>query len=84
MKRPRTAGTNPVTAPTCGRAVHPRERQVRPSYGLAAFLVLLTVGCSAAPARPAGQGQGAVTVKDCQGEDITFTEVPERAVTLDG
>jgi len=57
---------------------------VRPSYGLAAFLVLLTVGCSAAPARPAGQGQGVVTVKDCQGKDITFTEVPERAVTLDG
>lgn len=61
-----------------------RSVKLKPSHGLAALLVSLTVSCSTAPASPAAREQGTVTVQDCQGEDITFTSTPARAVTLDG
>jgi iron complex transport system substrate-binding protein len=38
-------------------------------------------GTSSGPVTTPG---GPVTVKDCAGEDVTFDEVPERVVTLDG
>ncbi|TCO60600.1 ABC transporter substrate-binding protein [Actinocrispum wychmicini] len=55
---------------------------VRARWTVTAVLVLAGVaGCGTASSQPSA---GSVTVKDCQGKDITFAAVPARAVTIDG
>ncbi|MFD0661556.1 TroA family protein [Thermocatellispora tengchongensis] len=52
---------------------------------LAALLPLVAGACGGGGETPtAAAGAGPVTVKDCAGKDVTFAQVPERVVTLDG
>ncbi|WP_203822941.1 ABC transporter substrate-binding protein [Paractinoplanes ferrugineus] len=45
---------------------------------------LALAGCGAAGEAPSADAVTAVTVKDCAGQDMTFTSVPQRVVVLDG
>lgn len=47
------------------------------------LLALVLSGCGAAATTTPAAGD-AVTVRDCQGEDVTVTGTPERVVALDG
>jgi iron complex transport system substrate-binding protein len=49
----------------------------------AAAGLLVITGCGTATPPPVGGG-AVITIKDCQGKDITFGEAPKRAVTIDG
>jgi len=48
-----------------------------------ALSAVLLSGC-ATPTAPTAAGGSAVTVKDCQGKDVTFADSPKRVVAIDG